>query len=187
MAQIVERSAGILGVRIDASGIAAIAHRSRGTPRIANRLLRRVRDFADIRGDGTVNAVIAEAALTMLEVDRCGFDTLDRKLLATIVEKFAGGPVGLDSLAAAIGEERDTIEDVIEPFLIQQGYLSCARRAARTAMPKTWDFLGLRARRTAPSAGCLKKNEYDFLTRRRRGAKKSKYSVLSASLRQELI
>ena len=144
LAQIVERSAGILGVRIDAGGIAAIAHRSRGTPRIANRLLRRVRDFADIRGDGTVNAVIAEAALTMLEVDRCGFDTLDRKLLATIVEKFAGGPVGLDSLAAAIGEERDTIEDVIEPFLIQQGYLMRTPRG-RTAMPKTWDFLGLRA------------------------------------------
>ena len=144
LAKIVARSAGILGVRIDAGGIDAIAHRSRGTPRIANRLLRRVRDFADIRGDGTVSAAIAEAALAMLEVDRCGFDTLDRKLLATIVEKFAGGPVGLDSLAAAIGEERDTIEDVIEPFLIQQGYLMRTPRG-RTATPKTWDFLGLRA------------------------------------------
>ena len=144
LAKIVERSAGILGVGIDAGGIGAIAHRSRGTPRIANRLLRRVRDFADIRGDGTINAVLAEAALAMLEVDRCGFDTLDRKLLSTIVEKFAGGPVGLDSLAAAIGEERDTIEDVIEPFLIQQGYLMRTPRG-RTATPKTWDFLGLRA------------------------------------------
>ena len=131
-------------MRIDAGGIDAIAHRSRGTPRIANRLLRRVRDFADIRADGTVSAAIAGAALTMLEVDRCGFDTLDRKLLATIVEKFAGGPVGLDSLAAAIGEERDTIEDVIEPFLIQQGYLMRTPRG-RMATPKTWDFLGLRA------------------------------------------
>jgi len=144
LAKIVARSAGILGVRIDAGGIDAIAHRSRGTPRIANRLLRRVRDFADIRADGSVSATIAEAALTMLEVDRCGFDTLDRKLLATIVEKFAGGPVGLDSLAAAIGEERDTIEDVIEPFLIQQGYLMRTPRG-RMATPKTWDFLGLRA------------------------------------------
>jgi len=144
LAKIVARSAGILGVRIDAGGIDAIAHRSRGTPRIANRLLRRVRDFADIRADGIVSATIAEAALTMLEVDRCGFDTLDRKLLATIVEKFAGGPVGLDSLAAAIGEERDTIEDVIEPFLIQQGYLMRTPRG-RMATPKTWDFLGLRA------------------------------------------
>ena len=144
LAKIVERSAGILGVGIDAGGIGAIAHRSRGTPRIANRLLRRVRDFADVRGDGTVSAVLAEAALAMLEVDRCGFDTLDRKLLSTIVEKFAGGPVGLDSLAAAIGEERDTIEDVIEPFLIQQGYLMRTPRG-RTATPKTWDFLGLRA------------------------------------------
>ena len=144
LAKIVERSAGILGVGIDAGGIGAIAHRSRGTPRIANRLLRRVRDFADVRGDGTVSAVLAEAALAMLEVDRCGFDTLDRKLLSMIVEKFAGGPVGLDSLAAAIGEERDTIEDVIEPFLIQQGYLMRTPRG-RTATPKTWDFLGLRA------------------------------------------
>ena len=141
LAKIVARSAGILGVRIDAGGIDAIAHRSRGTRR-NNRLA--MRDFADIRADGSVSATIAEAALTMLEVDRCGFDTLDRKLLATIVEKFAGGPVGLDSLAAAIGEERDTIEDVIEPFLIQQGYLMRTPRG-RMATPKTWDFLGLRA------------------------------------------
>ncbi len=144
LARIVERSAGILGVRIEPEGVAAIAHRSRGTPRIANRLLRRVRDFAEIRGDGVIRADIAEAALAMLEVDRHGFDTLDRRLLATLVENFAGGPVGLDSLATAIGEERDTIEDVIEPYLIQQGYLMRTPRG-RTATPKTWDYLGLRA------------------------------------------
>ena len=144
LAQIVERSAGILGVRIEPEGVAAIAHRSRGTPRIANRLLRRVRDFAEIRGDGVIRADIAEAALAMLEVDRHGFDTLDRRLLTTLVENFAGGPVGLDSLATAIGEERDTIEDVIEPYLIQQGYLMRTPRG-RTATPKTWDYLGLRA------------------------------------------
>jgi Holliday junction DNA helicase RuvB len=144
LAHIVKRSAGILGVRIDAGGVDAIAHRSRGTPRIANRLLRRVRDYAEIKSDGTVTAAVAEAALTLLEVDREGFDTLDRRLLRTVVEKFGGGPVGLDSLAAAIGEERDTIEDVIEPYLIQQGYLLRTPRG-RTATARTWEYLGLRA------------------------------------------
>ncbi len=156
LAQIVERSAGILGVRIEPEGVAAIAHRSRGTPRIANRLLRRVRDFAEIRGDGVIRADIAEAALAMLEVDRHGFDALDRRLLATLVENFAGGPVGLDSLATAIGEERDTIEDVIEPYLIQQGYLMRTPRG-RTATPKTWDYLGLRA----PGDGKLQRGIFE--------------------------
>ncbi len=144
LAHIVKRSAGILGVRIDAGGVDAIAHRSRGTPRIANRLLRRVRDYAEIKGDGVITAKIAGAALAMLEVDHEGFDMLDRKLLRTVVEKFAGGPVGLDSLAAAIGEERDTIEDVIEPYLIQQGFLMRTPRG-RTATARTWGYLGLRA------------------------------------------
>jgi len=120
---IVHRSAGILGVPIDAPGAGQIAERSRGTPRIANRLLRRVRDFAQVRADGAIDAQIAAAALDLLEVDPVGFDTLDRKLLSTIIEKFDGGPVGIESLAAAIGEERGTLEDVIEPYLIQQGYL----------------------------------------------------------------
>ncbi len=143
LSQIVQRSAGILGVRIDAGGVDAIAHRSRGTPRIANRLLRRVRDYAEIKADGVITANIAGAALTMLEVDHEGFDALDRKLLSTVVEKFGGGPVGLDSLAAAIGEERDTIEDVIEPYLIQQGFLMRTPRG-RTATARTWEYLGRR-------------------------------------------
>ncbi len=123
LTRIVHRSAGILGVPIDEPGAAQIAERSRGTPRIANRLLRRVRDYAQVRADGAIDAAIASAALDLLEVDPVGFDTLDRKLLSTIIEKFDGGPVGIESLAAAIGEERGTLEDVIEPYLIQQGYL----------------------------------------------------------------
>jgi holliday junction DNA helicase RuvB len=120
---IVARSASILGLRIEAGGAACIAGRSRGTPRIANRLLRRVRDFAEIKASGTISAEVAAAALDMLEVDPLGFDTLDRKLLLTVIEKFDGGPVGVDSLAAAMSEERGTIEDVVEPYLIQQGFL----------------------------------------------------------------
>jgi Holliday junction DNA helicase RuvB len=136
LSHIVARSSGILGMDADDDGIHAIARRSRGTPRIANRLLRRARDFAEIKGDGRLTFAIAEAALTMLEVDESGFDMLDRKLLRAVIEKFDGGPVGLDNLAAAIGEERGTIEDVIEPFLIQQGYLMRTprgRMATRTA------------------------------------------------------
>ncbi|HEY6482017.1 MAG TPA: Holliday junction branch migration DNA helicase RuvB [Steroidobacteraceae bacterium] len=121
--RIVARSASILQVPIDAAGGRRIAQRSRGTPRIANRLLRRVRDYAQVKGDGRIDEQVADAALDMLEVDPLGFDTLDRKLLLTIIERFEGGPVGIDSLAAAIGEERGTLEDVIEPFLIQQGFL----------------------------------------------------------------
>jgi Holliday junction DNA helicase RuvB len=123
LVQIVLRSADKLGVRLEAAGAAEIATRSRGTPRIANRLLRRVRDFAEVRSDGRVTAEVAARALDMLNVDAEGFDTMDRRLLLTILEKFSGGPVGIDSLAAAISEERDTIEDVLEPFLIQQGFI----------------------------------------------------------------
>jgi Holliday junction DNA helicase RuvB len=129
--RIVTRSAGILGVPIDVGGAGKIAQRSRGTPRIANRLLRRVRDFAEVKGDGRIDEPTAHAALDLLEVDPQGFDALDRKLLTTIIEKFDGGPVGIESMAAAIGEERGTLEDVIEPFLIQQGFLM---RTARGPM-----------------------------------------------------
>jgi Holliday junction DNA helicase RuvB len=133
---VVQRSAGILGVPLDPEGALRIAERSRGTPRIANRLLRRARDYAQVKGDGTITSALAEGALNLLEVDPVGFDMLDRKLLTTIIEKFDGGPVGIDSLAAAIGEERGTLEDVIEPFLIQQGFLMRTARgriATRTA------------------------------------------------------
>jgi Holliday junction DNA helicase RuvB len=127
LTHIVQRSASILGVPIEAEGAFEIARRSRGTPRIANRLLRRVRDYAEVRGKGAargrVTVEVAGAALQMLDVDANGFDLMDRKLLLTLIERFDGGPAGLDNLAAAIGEARDTIEDVIEPYLIQQGYL----------------------------------------------------------------
>ncbi len=142
--RIVSRSASILKTPTDAEGARRIAQRSRGTPRIANRLLRRVRDYAQVKAEGHVDAGIAEAALDMLEVDPVGFDTLDRKLLTTIIERFDGGPVGIDSLAAAIGEERDTLEDVIEPFLIQQGYLVRTARG-RMATRATYLHFGLRA------------------------------------------
>jgi len=123
LAEIVGRSAGILGIQLDTGAANEIAKRSRGTPRIVNRLLRRVRDFAQVKGDGTVNADIAGQALSMLKVDQNGFDQMDRKLLRAMIDNFDGGPVGVDSLAAAISEERGTIEDVLEPFLIQQGYI----------------------------------------------------------------
>lgn len=123
LSSIVLRSAGILGVQMDVEAASEVARRSRGTPRIANRLLRRVRDYAEVKGDGTVSRVLADAALNMLDVDASGFDHMDRRLLLAMVEKFDGGPVGVDSLAAAINEERDTIEDVLEPYLIQQGYI----------------------------------------------------------------
>ncbi|HTY48817.1 MAG TPA: Holliday junction branch migration DNA helicase RuvB [Steroidobacteraceae bacterium] len=142
LARIVHRSAGILGVPIDGAGAEGIARRSRGTPRIANRLLRRVRDFAQVKAAGAIDADVAARALAMLEVDEQGFDALDRKLLATIVGKFDGGPVGIDSLAAAIGEERGTLEDVIEPFLIQQGFLMRTARG-RMATRRAWQHLGL--------------------------------------------
>ena len=141
---IVRRSAGILGVTIDAAGASEVARRSRGTPRIANRLLRRVRDFAQVEGDGRVTRELADRALLRLEVDREGFDQMDRVLLLTIIDKFGGGPVGLDTLAAAIGEEKDTIEDVIEPFLIQQGFLNRTPRG-RVATAAACEHLGRRA------------------------------------------
>ncbi|OED40835.1 Holliday junction DNA helicase RuvB [Endozoicomonas sp. (ex Bugula neritina AB1)] len=123
LSSIVQRSARILGVDMDANGAHEIARRSRGTPRIANRLLRRVRDFAEVKHNGVVTKEIADAALNMLDVDASGFDHMDRRLLLAMIEKFDGGPVGVDSLAAAISEERDTIEDVLEPYLIQQGFI----------------------------------------------------------------
>lgn len=123
LAHIVGRSARILGIPLDGPGAREIARRARGTPRIANRLLRRVRDFAEVKGDGRINADVADRALDLLSVDGRGFDNLDRRLLLAMIEKFDGGPVGVDSLAAAISEERGTIEDVLEPFLIQQGYM----------------------------------------------------------------
>lgn len=123
LATIVARSAGILGLPMEAEGAFEIARRARGTPRIANRLLRRVRDFAEVRGSGRIDREIADRALSLLDVDVHGFDQLDRRLLLTMIDKFDGGPVGLDSLAAAIGEERGTIEDVLEPYLIQQGFM----------------------------------------------------------------
>jgi len=134
--RIVERSAGILGVPTDTEGAARIAERSRGTPRIANRLLRRARDYAEVKAQGRITEVVAQAALDLLDVDPQGFDPMDRRLMLTIIEKFDGGPVGVDSLAAALGEERGTIEDVIEPFLIQQGFIMRTARgrvAARNA------------------------------------------------------
>jgi holliday junction DNA helicase RuvB len=136
LTHIVTRSAGILNIGIDAGGAGEIARRSRGTPRIANRLLRRVRDYAQIKGDGHISAELADAALRMLKVDANGFDGMDRQLLLAIIEKFDGGPVGVDNLAAAIGEERGTIEDVLEPYLIQQGFMMRTPRgrvATRTA------------------------------------------------------
>jgi Holliday junction DNA helicase RuvB len=136
--RIVRRSAAILEVGIDDGGAARIAQRSRGTPRIANRLLRRVRDYAQVRADGHIDAGVADAALDLLEVDTSGFDTLDRKLLTAIIERFDGGPVGIDSLAAALGEERGTLEDVTEPFLIQQGFLV---RTARGRMATRASYL----------------------------------------------
>jgi Holliday junction DNA helicase RuvB len=141
--RIVTRSAGILQVPITPAGAARIAQRARGTPRIANRLLRRVRDFAQVRGNGEVDEQVAVAALDLLEVDPLGFDSLDRKLLLMIMEKFDGGPVGIESLAAAIGEERGTLEDVIEPYLIQQGFLARTARG-RIATRSAWAHFGLK-------------------------------------------
>jgi len=140
--RIVTRSSGVLEVQISAEGSLEIARRSRGTPRVANRLLRRVRDYAQVRADGDITREVADAALRMLEVDQLGLDVMDRKLLLAVIEKFAGGPVGVENLAHAIGEERDTIEDVLEPFLIQQGYLQRTPRG-RVATATTYRHFGL--------------------------------------------
>jgi holliday junction DNA helicase RuvB len=144
LTSIVKRAAAILGVAIDDGGAKEIACRSRGTPRIANRLLRRVRDYAEVKGDGNITADIADAALNMLNVDQSGFDHMDRRLLLMLMEKFDGGPVGVDSLAAALSEERGTIEDVLEPYLIQQGYLMRTSRG-RMATRMAYEHFGLKS------------------------------------------
>jgi Holliday junction DNA helicase RuvB len=142
--RIVARSGGLLNVELSIEGALEIACRSRGTPRIANRLLRRVRDYAEVRAGGQVTPEVADAALSMLDVDKVGLDTMDRKLLSAVLEKFGGGPVGLENLAAAIGEAADTIEDVLEPFLIQQGYLMRTPRG-RVATQLSYQHFGLAA------------------------------------------
>jgi Holliday junction DNA helicase RuvB len=142
LTRIVTRSAKLLDIAIEPEGAVEIARRSRGTPRIANRLLRRVRDFAEVRASGHVTRAVADAALKMLDVDGSGLDVMDRKLLQCVLEKFGGGPVGIDNLAAAIGEERDTIEDVLEPFLIQQGFLQRTTRG-RIATPLSYRHFGI--------------------------------------------
>jgi len=151
LSSIVERAAGIFGMPIDPEGAFEIARRSRGTPRIANRLLRRVRDFAQVRSNGEISRAVADQALNMLDVDALGFDHQDRRLLLTMMEKFDGGPVGLDNLAAAISEERHTIEDVLEPYLIQQGYIMRTPRG-RVVTRHAWLHFGLQAPKTAQSA-----------------------------------
>ena len=142
LARIVTRSAGLLQVPAEEAGAFEIARRSRGTPRIANRLLRRVRDYAEVKGDGRITQALAQAALAMLDVDPLGLDLMDRKLLEAVVHRFDGGPVGLDNVAAAIGEEAGTIEDVIEPYLIQQGYLQRTPRG-RVATLAAYRHLGV--------------------------------------------
>jgi len=142
--KIVDRSAQLLNVSVSGDGALEVARRSRGTPRIANRLLRRVRDFAQVKAEGAISREVADAALVMLDVDALGLDVMDRKLLLAVIEKFSGGPVGLDNLAAAIGEESDTIEDVLEPFLIQQGYLQRTPRG-RVATLAAYRHFGLAA------------------------------------------
>jgi Holliday junction DNA helicase RuvB len=143
LAAILQRAAGILSIDIDDEGAMELARRSRGTPRIANRLLRRVRDYAEVKSDGRITRAVAQAAMTLLNVDDQGFDTQDRRLLMTIIEKFGGGPVGVDNLAAAIGEERGTIEDVLEPYLIQQGFIMRTPRG-RVATRNAWLHCGLK-------------------------------------------
>ena len=143
LTSIVRRSADYLNLNMDEGGAREVAARSRGTPRIANRLLRRVRDYAEVRADGVINQTVASDALTMVDVDKAGFDYMDRKLMLAIIEKFMGGPVGLDNLAAAIGEEKDTIEDVLEPYLIQQGFIQRTPRG-RIATQHAYQHFGLK-------------------------------------------
>ncbi|GMG87241.1 Holliday junction branch migration DNA helicase RuvB [Biformimicrobium ophioploci] len=144
LTSIVQRAAGLMGIRIETAGAGEIAKRSRGTPRIANRLLRRVRDYADVKADGVATADVADSALNMLNVDARGFDHLDRRMLLAMIEKFGGGPVGIDSLAAAVSEERGTLEDVIEPYLIQQGYVARTPRG-RIVTQLAYDHFGLKS------------------------------------------
>jgi Holliday junction DNA helicase RuvB len=156
LAHILRRSARILGVQMEETGALALARRSRGTPRIANRLLRRVRDYAEVKAQGVVTASVVEAAMRMLDVDEQGFDSQDRRLLRTIIEKFDGGPVGVDNLATAIGEEKGTIEDVLEPYLIQQGFIVRTPRG-RMATRSAYERFGLkppqREKETLPLLG----------------------------------
>lgn len=149
LSTIVERSAGVLGISIEQNGADEIARRSRGTPRIANRLLRRVRDYAEVIGDGVVSSDIADQALKMLKIDQNGFDSLDRKLLLSMIDNFEGGPVGLDTLAAAISEERGTIEDVLEPYLLQQGFIMRTPRG-RVVTQKAYLHFGLNVPKANP-------------------------------------
>ena len=155
LSRIVTRSAGILQIGIDNEGAKEIARRSRGTPRVANRLLRRVRDFAEVRADGFINNSIAADAMELLQVDELGFDTMDRRLLMMIIENFEGGPVGVDSIAAALSEERGTVEDVLEPFLIQQGYMTRTARG-RMVTAKAYRHFGL-GKSDAPPDDLFKK------------------------------
>ncbi len=148
--RILDRAAGIFGVALEPEGADEIARRARGTPRIANRLLRRVRDFAQVRADGRITRTVARDALTLLDVDEAGFDKMDRALLLTIIDKFAGGPVGIETLAAAVGEERDTIEDVYEPFLIQEGFLARTPKG-RTATALAYEHFGRRVGVATPA------------------------------------
>ncbi|MDJ0778130.1 MAG: Holliday junction branch migration DNA helicase RuvB [Gammaproteobacteria bacterium] len=143
LGQIISRSAGLLGIRVDSDGAHEIAGRSRGTPRIANRLLRRARDYAEVKADGVIDAEVARASLDMLKVDQSGLDHMDRRLILALIEKFDGGPVGVESLAAAIGEERGTIEDVIEPYLIQQGFMMRTPRG-RVVTSRAYAHFGLK-------------------------------------------
>ena len=154
LTHIVTRSAGMLGIKIEVEGAEEIACRSRGTPRIANRLLRRVRDFAEVKGDGIITRIIAQQALHMLKIDQQGFDLLDRKLLLMMIENFQGGPVGLDTLAAAISEERSTVEDVLEPYLLQQGFLMRTPRG-RVVTNKAYLHFGLSAPTQQPESDGL--------------------------------
>lgn len=147
LTKIIQRSASILGLDTDEAGAFEIASRSRGTPRIANRLLRRVRDFAEVEGDGYVDQAVATAAMDLLEVDPMGFDQIDRKFLTTIIDKFNGGPVGIDNIASALGEERDTLEDVVEPYLIQEGFLQRTQRG-RIATENAYLHLGIKNKKT---------------------------------------
>ena len=158
LGKIVSRAASIIGVEMEADGALEIARRSRGTPRIANRLLRRVRDYAEVKSDGRITADVASAALDMLKVDSHGFDTMDRRLLLTIMEKFDGGPVGVESLAAAISEESGTLEDVVEPFLIQQGFIM-RTPSGRVATRQAYAHFGLKPPQTAAATQDLFKNE----------------------------
>jgi Holliday junction DNA helicase RuvB len=144
--KILDRSAKILGVHLDGTGAAEIAKRSRGTPRIANRLLRRIRDFAEVEGDGRITRHVADEALSRLQVDAAGLDPMDRKILLTVIEKFGGGPVGVETIAAAVGEQRETIEDVYEPFLMQEGFLHRTPRG-RVATHQAFKYFG----KAAPS------------------------------------